>query len=215
MANIYLLKLFEPAGDEYIKMLDLVGQERKNKILSIKNNKNRLQTLFADVLLRAVLCTSFGFNNRNLVFEKDSNGKPYLNERQVHFNISHSENMVAVAVSDRDIGIDLEKARQVNPKLTERYFSEKENEYISVNNENWQTRFFEVWTKKEAILKRSGLGLRVELNKLETFEYEFVKTYNVDEFVLSVCCENQNVSIINNEQSYSIICKFINDYNNV
>ncbi len=208
MTEVYLLKLFEPSSDVYVKMLDLVGEEKRDKISTIIRSENQFQTLIAEVLLRVILCTRFGFQNKSLVFERDLNGKPFISEIPVHFNISHSKNQVAVAVSCKNIGVDLEKIRDVNVKLTDRYFTENEKEYINVDTTCWQTRFFEVWTKKEAILKRSGLGLRVELNKLETFEYEFVKTYNVDEFVLSVCCEDQDINIFNSEQSQSIICEF-------
>lgn len=208
MTEVYLLKLFEPSRDVYAKMLDFVSEEKMEKIANIKNSENQLQTLLAEVLLRVILCTRFGFENTNITFERDSNGKPYLTNKEVHFNISHSKDLVAVAVSRQNIGVDLEKIRDVNVKLIERYFTEKEKQYISINKINWQTRFFEVWTKKEALLKMSGLGLRVKLDELETREFATVKTFNLDEFVISVCSEDQDINIINNKQCHSNLCEF-------
>ncbi len=207
MTEVYLMKLFEPSSDLYMKILDFVGEEKISKIDNIKRNKNQLQTLTAEALLRVILCTYFGFTNENIVFERDTNGKPYLKNKSVHFNISHSESLVAVAVSDRDVGVDLEKIREVNPKLTDRYFTENEKKYINVKSPDWQTRFFEVWTKKEAILKMSGLGLRVKLNELETEDCTTVKTFNLDGFVLSVCSEDQNIRINNDDDCQTIIYK--------
>lgn len=208
MTEVYLLELFKPSNDVYVKMLDFVSEEKREKIANIKSSENQLQTLMAEVLLRVILCTRFGMENKNIAFNRDSNGKPYLNKEQVHFNISHSKNQVAVAISQRNVGVDLEKIRDVNVKLIERYFTEKEKEYISINKINWQTRFFEVWTKKEAFLKMSGLGIRVKLDELETGEFAAVKTFNLDGFVLSVCSDDQDIYIFNNEESHSIICEF-------
>lgn len=208
MTEVYLMRLSESCSDIYTKMLDLVGEEKRSKLVNIKNREYQLQTILAEVLLRVILCTHFGFTNENIVLERDANGKPYLKNELVHFNISHSESLVAVAVSDRDVGVDLEKIRDVNVKLVDRYFTKKEREYISVNLPDWQTRFFEVWTKKEAILKMSGVGLRVKLNELETEDCTTVKTFNLDGFVLSVCGEDQNINILNNEYCQTIIYKY-------
>ena len=208
MTEVYLMKLFESSSDVYMKMLDLVCEEKRSKLANIKISENQLQSLTAGVLLRVVLCTYFGFINENIVFERETNGKPYLKNKSVHFNISHSESLVAVAVSDRDVGVDLEKTCEVNPKLTDRYFTENEKKYINVKSPDWQTRFFEVWTKKEAILKKSGLGLRVKLNELETDECNTVKTFKLDGFVLSVCSEDPNINIFNNEYCQTIVYKY-------
>ena len=208
MTEVYLLKLFEPSRDVYIKMLDFVSEEKREKIAKFKNSENQLQTLMAGVLLRVILCTCFGFENTNITFERDSNGKPYLTNKEVHFSISHSKNLVAVAVSRQKIGVDLEKIRDVNVKLIERYFTEKEKEYININKINWQTRFFEVWTNKEAFLKRSGVGLRVKLNEFETKNSFNVKTYNLDDFMLSVCCNDANIHFYNDEYCKLLIDKY-------
>lgn len=207
MAEIYTMNLFEPTTELYNKMLELVGENKRNKILNIKQHKKRLQSLFADVLLRVILCTRFNIDINDIKFD-DVNGKPYLVGESICFNVSHSENMVAVAVSDRNIGVDLEKTRNINPKLIDRYFTKCEKEYISVDLPDWQTRFFEVWTKKEAFLKRSGVGLRVKLNELETECCHNVKTYNLDDVVLSVCCHDANIHLYNNEYCKLLLDKY-------
>ena len=122
MAEIYTMNLFEPTTELYNKMLELVGENKREKLLRLKQHKKQLQSLIADVLLRVILCTRFNIDVNDMKFD-DMNGKPYLVGESVCFNVSHSENMVAVAFSDRNIGVDLEKTRSVNPKLIDRYFT--------------------------------------------------------------------------------------------
>lgn len=207
MAEIYTMNLFEPTTELYNKMLELVGENKREKLLRLKQHKKQLQSLIADVLLRVILCARFNIDVNDMKFD-DMNGKPYLVGESVCFNVSHSENMVAVAFSDRNIGVDLEKTRSVNPKLIDRYFTICEKEYINVDLPDWESRFFEIWTKKEAFLKRSGVGLRVKLNELETKTCEGIKTYNLDGFVLSVCCDDKNFNIYNNEICSTILDKY-------
>ncbi len=207
MAEIYTMNLFEPTAELYNKMLELVGENKREKLLRLKQHKKQLQSLIADVLLRVILCTRFNIDVNDMKFD-DMNGKPYLVGESICFNVSHSDNMVVVAVSDQNIGVDLEKTRNINPKLIDRYFTKCEKEYISVDLPDWQTRFFEVWTKKEAFLKRSGVGLRVKLNELETKTCEGIKTYNLDGFALSVCCYDANIHLYNNEYCKLLLDKY-------
>ena len=80
------------------------------------------------------------------------NGKPIFKSSPLFFSISHSENVVAVAVSEREIGVDVEKIREVRGGVAKRFFTESEIEYVG----NDSARFFEIWTKKEAYAKVKG-----------------------------------------------------------
>lgn len=109
-------------------------------------------------------------DNSELVFCYKENGKPYLKAfPNFFFNISHSEMLVAIGFSDTEIGIDTEKLRLPNFKIAERFFSADEKIYIGDNPKH----FFEVWTKKEAFLKREGTGLKFPLSS-----YDVIKNKN-------------------------------------
>ena len=64
-------------------------------------------------------------------------GKPYLKSNRAYFSISHSGNLVICAVSDVEIGADVQQIKKIR---------EKTSEYIGAEYEN----FFSLWTKKEA-----------------------------------------------------------------
>ena len=106
----------------------------------------------------------------DLAFAKHEHGKPFLTSHSLHFNHSHSQHYYALAISERvkDIGIDVEQLdRSVRfDALAQHAFHPEEYQIwqASEDEEYW----FRVWTTKEAILKASGLGIRLDLNSLNT-----------------------------------------------
>ena len=62
------------------------------------------------------------------------------------------------AVSDLEIGLDLQFVRQVEyNEIAEKYFSKLENEFI---NKYGIGGFFQIWTRREAIGKAVAEGFR-------------------------------------------------------
>ena len=99
-------------------------------------------------------------------------GKPILRDyAHLSFNHSHSHQHYALAYSDRyaNIGVDIEDlARQV------RFEALAQHAFHPDEMARWQASdfdpiyWFKVWTTKEAVLKASGLGIRMNLNELNT-----------------------------------------------
>jgi len=67
--------------------------------------------------------------------------------------------MAVCAISDRPVGIDIEKVRNVNMRVAQKMFTPKEQYYIFSDKKKIQRRFFEIWTKKEAYVKKMGTGI--------------------------------------------------------
>ena len=95
-------------------------------------------------------------------------GKPYFADLPIHFSLSHSGTVAILAVSDREIGADVEEMREVDMRLAERFFTAREAAYVAGDRD----RFFEVWTKKEAYGKWRGDGLAASL-KVDILDLEF------------------------------------------
>ena len=55
-------------------------------------------------------------NNIYADFNCDSLGKLYLKNNELFFNISHSHDYFAIAISSNEIGVDIEKIRFYNEK---------------------------------------------------------------------------------------------------
>ncbi len=116
---------------------------------------------------------------------KTEEGKPFLKDYpEFHFNISHSDNLAAVAFSNTSIGVDIEKKRSVNLKIADRFFAADEQKTVTDPDS-----FFYVWTRKEALLKQKGEGLK-NITKYSVLKNDNIKTIITDGFILSVCGEN-------------------------
>ncbi len=129
---------------------------KKQQIQRIKNN---------------LLAQKLNVNPEDLLFAKHEYGKPFLLDHVLHFNHSHSQQYYALALSERvkDIGIDVEELdRKVRlDSLAQHAFHP--DEYATWQNlEQDREYWFKVWTTKEAVLKASGLGIRLDLNTLNT-----------------------------------------------
>ena len=140
--------------------------------------------------VKEIACQKYNIDISTIVIERNNQGKPYLKDLpDFHFNISHSGDVQAVAVSDKNVGVDIEKLRPVNMKVTKR-FCDNETAYIKECNSD--IRFFEVWTKKEAFLKYKGTGISGGLDSFNVFNTDIpIKTYIIGECLLSVCSENE------------------------
>ena len=155
--QIYLQKI-----DQFfsIKPPESRVEQIKNRKLAIYARRNQL------------LSDQFNHPIQSLDFTTTEYGKPYLNDYpDFSFNHSHSENFSALATSRnvQNLGIDIEElSRNV------RFEALAQHAFHPEELKNWQALaydpeyWFKVWTTKEAVLKASGLGIRINLNELNT-----------------------------------------------
>jgi 4'-phosphopantetheinyl transferase len=118
--------------------------------------------------LRRILSRYTDVAPERLQFSYSANGKPFLGNTSIRFNLSHSSNLAAIAVtSDREIGVDVEQIRHDNDLLevAEHYFAPAERAALqSLSAEERCFGFFRCWTRKEAYLKARGEGLAMDLH---------------------------------------------------
>ena len=113
--------------------------------------------IIAHALLHVAL-TQMGVTARS--FAKNSQGKPSLPEQALHFNLSHTEGLVAVALSRNiEIGVDVEYQRDLPDRdgVARTVFRAEEIEEMQRSPDR-VSRFFQLWTTKEAVMKATGLG---------------------------------------------------------
>ena len=108
----------------------------------------------------------------NSDFSKSAFGKPFLPDfPHFHFNHSHSQQHYVLASSEKivNIGVDIEDLnRKVRFDAMAQHSFHPEELLHWENFEHDPDFWFKVWTTKEAVLKASGLGIRVNLNELNT-----------------------------------------------
>ena len=138
----------------------------------------------SNLFLKEILNNEFNIYNYEII--KNKNGKPYLKNSNLFFNISHKKDIIVIAFSDNEIGIDMEyidKDKEIKKALLNSFFSKNEINYIDNNIE----KFFEVFTKKESYIKM--LGKRVaEIKYVDIFDLDCnFNTFRYKDFVVTVC----------------------------
>lgn len=159
-----------------------VTEERRKKTDKYRFPEDKYLSLGAEVLLYEAL-NRFGFDRAackggNLSFITGENGKPYIEGHgNIFFNISHSGDYVMCAVSDREVGCDIQKMGNAEPGIAERFFLPREYEAIVSQPEEEMQRkmFYRYWTLKESYLKVTGRGMSLPLDEFE------IRTYDMTE----------------------------------
>ncbi len=99
----------------------------------------------------------------------EEGGKPYLlGAERVHFNISHSRGIVICGISNREIGVDVERIRPYKESVVRRVCSETECRYVMETTDESERarRFCRLWTLKESYIKAIGKGLAFPLQEI-------------------------------------------------
>jgi 4'-phosphopantetheinyl transferase len=134
------------------------------------NDRNRF--IVARGLLRELLGKYLAQAPAGLEFSYGEHGKPTLSGRNASsglcFNLSHSAGLAVYAIArERNLGIDVEHVRpeSAGEDIAKRYFSAREvSDLRTLPPEARVEGFFHCWTRKEAYLKATGMGLQIPLD---------------------------------------------------
>ena len=114
-------------------------------------------------------------------------GKPLSKDK--YFNISHAYGYVLLAISDIDIGVDIEGNRKVEDEL-KRYIASDEEYDLMVDDQI----FYKVWTSKESLLKCVGTGLVSNLKEIPSLPFNGLKAYQGNNYY-SKCIDYKGLII--------------------
>lgn len=208
--KIYSVKVSRISTPQLQKLLSLIEENRKNRIMKFTNKKDLIRSLIGEVLIRTLILKLLCIENKLIKFNINKYGKPYLeNFPNFHFNISHSGDYVVCAIDNMNIGIDIEKIVNINYKaISMSFFTQQEYQYIINKDLSEQlSTFYALWTLKESYIKFLGTGLSKKMNsffinikenqniKVCADSIYTLKTFNViPNYKISVCSSNNSIS---------------------
>ena len=136
---------------------------RKEKIDAFKPHHSKLLSLGAGILLETAM-KDIGISNYEVIPDPDK--KPRIKGHDdIFFNISHSGDVVILGISDREIGVDIEKIKLFKDSLVNYVFGEGDKSLAKelMDGENDADKVYtRLWTVKESIMKHSGKGIAME-----------------------------------------------------
>lgn len=151
----------------------------------------------SEMFLKQVIIEESGVPYGSIEIERSLHGKPYLkNKPNLHFNLSHTTDMLAIVIAKDPVGIDVENIASRNlsvekiSRIADRFFTPREQAYIFKTSGDEIYRFYEIWTKKEAYVKYLGERLIRKVKKIDVLEPRFsnkIKMIRKGHFIISVC----------------------------
>jgi 4'-phosphopantetheinyl transferase len=161
-------------------------------ILKFRNWQDAQASLTGKLLLQNLLQK---FSPGSTLFDIIYNpyGRPIFKNLELDLSISHSGRYVVCAFGiDLRLGIDIEIIKSIDPHEFARYFQSDEMNTIA-GSQNPLFEFYNLWTKKEALIKALGKGLSFPLNDVRIKNDEALleeQTWYLQEIKISAeyCC---------------------------
>ncbi len=215
--------------ENYQRAFSFLDEHRKEKVNAAKLEKSKVHRLAAGLLLSyGVLLAEKGIKTEHTIcrlelfslladMEKEEgfwwektietketlNGKPYFaNRENLFFSMSHSEDYVVLALSECEVGVDIQKWKPVYANFVKRFLHEKELDEVNlgavsdfakpsgfessaeITDTGILKGIFDRWTAKEAFVKYTGEGLGKDFRQLFTDDLNHCVTDTVTQVSL-------------------------------
>lgn len=171
--------------------------------------KKKLQWLAGRLMVKTALQKHLSTNGQKLelcaidVFNNE-NYAPYIPQYpEVHVSITHSFPYCIGVISGRRIGIDLEKIITPRKAMFDLFFHPNEIRSLpeNPNTDHYKHETMTFWTRKEALSKLLGLGMKMGFQRMDTVSDQLVledfgnirvglETYHCGDFCCSIAVEN-------------------------
>ena len=178
----------------YEQLLSVEEWRRATKFIQ-KSDQEKF--ILSKSVTRIILSRYLNCAPEKVNFKLGEHEKPYILGGLLQFNISHSGDYFLLGVTlTNPIGVDIEfeKNNLDFLSLAKRFFSTSEYDAIStVLADEQKSAFYRCWTRKEAFVKATGLGLSFGLSDFEVAVSESVQSqllhvscaqFSADDFVL-------------------------------
>ena len=132
--------------ESYDDLMDTVNLKPKSlqRVLKMKSGIHQCGFLSVRRLM-----AEFGYSDVDLHYDK--NGRPYLEDGK-NISITHSFNYSAVIISDKEVGVDIEKQRPIITKIASK-FVDYEVQYLNDKDNDYVKKLTVIWCAKESLYK--------------------------------------------------------------
>ena len=211
MLKIYYLKMsdYEEVPDE--ELAGRVCEETRRHTAGFRSGQMRRQKWLGEGMVRSLLESEWQIRPEDYLLRKAEHGKPYVYGLSfpVFYNLSHSGDYLVCGLSEREVGVDIQRVGHYRPEIIRRFFHPHEVLRLEqCESEARRRLFFKYWSAKESFLKYTGTGLSASLSGFEvSFEEQdprvlkpeglpqvYMKECRIDaDYVCFVCSESPEI----------------------
>jgi len=224
---LYIFDELESLKDDFLERCEpLLSIQRLEKVKKFKNKDSKIQSAAVFLLLRFALYHEFDIDEAP-EFVYNDNGKPSLKDYpEIHFNLSHCKTAVACALSNEEVGVDIQDVKPVKDNLIKRVLTEQEfnvmlrREHSSVMfshgtkpaPEHYRETlsptqtitpdeyFSKLWTIKESIIKKTGQGIGDILTGINSESIDDITVINNKNYYCSVTMKDAKIIYVQQKE---------------
>lgn len=207
MGQVYIIETI-PNQEQMNQIILFVSKERQKR-MRVPQTSSEFAGLLGEALVLGIGRQKAICESQEIHFLRNDYGKPYIPELPMfHFNISHSNHFLAIALSEYPVGVDIEQFKPTDLRIAKRFFSLEEQTYVFSCPQKQFNRFYEIWTQKEAYVKYIGCGFCKPLADINVCDSKI--TGHMLTYFTGTCCttvfrHNTNEKFEIHELSYSTI----------
>eukprot|EP00043_Microstomoeca_roanoka_P019111 m.211662 g.211662 ORF g.211662 m.211662 type:complete len:281 (+) comp16942_c0_seq58:122-964(+) len=174
------ISTWTPTAQEFVAALSRIQAEERDRILRFRFIDDAKSSLVGRLLLRFAIQSELGVSNNDIQLKREQSGRPVLESPkadQLKFNVSHAGAYAVIAVdTGAEIGVDVMDHRRPLHEDVERFFELMTNTFTPSEWTHIKTaasthlqllEFYRYWTLKESYIKALGIGLRMDLQRLQ------------------------------------------------
>lgn len=188
--HIHFAELAELRPRE-VELRSLLDEQELARAARFKFDHDRERFMLGHGWMRELLAHYLGRSPASIHAERGRFGKPFLPDGELHFNLSDTKDAIAFAVCRSvEIGVDVETIdRRVDHEAVSAHYFTPEEQHRIAQSEQPKRTFLEFWTRKEAVLKASGVGIMDDLRSLRVDEAVNKLTIAHPEFIAMAAAE--------------------------
>lgn len=187
--NVHLWRFaLRASADELTSFAAKLVEEERTRADRFARSVDRDRYLVGRGTLRVILSWYLTVAPEAIRFCYGTHGKPALaNQSSLQFNLSHSDDFALLAVRwDRPLGVDVEQiaASDHHAAIAAEVFSAEDARRVAAaSTEERPALFLKLWTRREAMLKATGVGLAGSTTPLDADLHSFTPA---DGFIASI-----------------------------
>lgn len=161
--RVYFLNIREMRSHK--KFYKFIDKERQQRVGKYRFAMDKLRAIYGGILLRYAIIANTGMTNDLISFSYNPFGKPFLENSDLHVNLSHSGDFVICVISSTKVGVDIEKHTNSFNHIFH-FLHEEEKKQLILGGGN-KEKLFQQWCLKESYIKFIGKGLSCQLDSFK------------------------------------------------
>ncbi|MET7621467.1 4'-phosphopantetheinyl transferase superfamily protein [Streptomyces sp. NPDC005408] len=159
--------------DDAVAERHILDAEESTRLAAFVRDADRDSYAVAHVMLRRLLGEQLGQAPEAVTLTREPctscggpHGRPVVPGSPVHFSLSHTSGLVMIALATAQVGIDVERVPDdpgVVADVAAQLHPRERTELAALSAADHATAFARCWTRKEALLKATGVGLNEDV----------------------------------------------------